>query len=104
VKAAYGHSIVYAMGTLISFIKHYDDKNLVLIVLGDHQPLSIVSGEGGNHDVPISIIARDPSVLNRIRSWGWDPGLLPKPTAPVWRMSAFRDRFLDAFDAHATAR
>ena len=101
VKAAYGTSIVYAMNTLTSFVQHYGDKNLVLIVLGDHQPLPIVSGRNSNHDVPISIIAHDPKVLEQIGSWGWDPGLQPKPTAPVWPMSAFRNRFLTAFDSKA---
>ena len=101
VKAAYGTSIVYAMNTLTSFVQHYGNKNLVLIVLGDHQPLPIVSGHNSNHDVPISIIAHDPKVLEQIGSWGWNPGLQPKPTAPVWPMSAFRNRFLTAFDSKA---
>ena len=101
VKAAYGTSIVYSMNTLTSFVQHYGDKNLVMIVLGDHQPLPIVSGRNSNHDVPISIIAHDPKVLEQIGSWGWNPGLQPKPTAPVWPMSAFRNRFLTAFDSKA---
>ncbi len=101
VKAAYGTSIVYAMNTLTSFVQHYGDKNLVLIVLGDHQPLPIVSGHNSNHDVPISIIAHDPKVLEQIGSWGWSAGLRPKATAPVWPMSAFRNRFLTAFDSKA---
>ena len=101
VKAAYGTSIVYSMNTLTSFVQHYGDKNLVLIVLGDHQPLPIVSGRNSNHDVPISIIAHDPKVLEQIGSWGWNPGLQPKPTAPVWPMNAFRNRFLTAFDSEA---
>jgi hypothetical protein len=101
VKAAYGTSIVYAMNTLTSFVQHYGDKNLVLIVLGDHQPLPIVSGHNSNHVVPISIIAHDPKVLDQIGSWGWNAGLQPKPTAPVWPMSAFRNRFLTAFDSKA---
>ena len=101
VKAAYGTSIVYAMNTLTSFVQHYGDKNLVLIVLGDHQPLPIVSGHNSNHVVPISVIAHDPKVLRQIGSWGWGPGLQPKPTAPVWPMSAFRNRFLTAFDSKA---
>jgi phosphatidylglycerophosphate synthase len=99
VQAAYGRSIVYALNTLTSFVRHYGRKNLVMIVLGDHQPLPIVSGQGANHDVPISIIAHDPAVLKRIRSWGWGPGLRPAPNAPVWPMSAFRDRFFRAFDS-----
>ncbi len=40
VRAAYGQSIVYTMNTLISFVQHYGkNPNLVMIVLGDHQPL-----------------------------------------------------------------
>lgn len=104
VQAAYGRSVVYSMSTLISFVQHYGKKNLVMIVLGDHQPLPIVSGHNSNHDVPISIIAHDPKVLKQIGSWGWNPGLQPRPNAPVWPMSAFRDRFLAAFDAHPAAR
>ena len=47
--------------------------------------------------MPISIIAHDPAVLRRIAGWGWQDGLRPDPHAPVWPMSAFRDRFLSAF-------
>jgi hypothetical protein len=104
VEAAYGRSVVYAMSTLISFVKHYGDKNLVTIVVGDHQPLPIVSGQRANHDVPISIIAHDPKVLQRISGWGWNQGLQPRRAAPVWPMSAFRDRFLSAFDSPPRAR
>jgi phosphatidylglycerophosphate synthase len=104
VKAAYGQSIVYSLNTLISFVKHDDDKNLVMVMVGDHQPLPIVSGHNSNHDVPISIIAHDPKVLKHIGSWGWGPGLRPRPHAPVWPMSAFRDRFLGAFDSPAAPR
>ena len=52
---------------------------------------------GASHDVPISVIARDPAVLERIGGWDWQPGLLPGPRAPVAPMSSFRDRFLTAF-------
>jgi hypothetical protein len=85
------------LNTLISFVQRYGKKNLVLVVVGDEQPLAIVSGQNAGHDVPISIIARDPSVLKRIGGWGWQSGLLPSPHAPVWRMSAFRDHFLTAY-------
>ena len=97
VKDAYARSLEYSLNALISFVQHYGKKNLVLVVVGDEQPLPIVSGKATSHDVPISIIAHDPSVMRRISAWGWQPGLLPSAKAPVWRMSAFRDHFLTAY-------
>jgi hypothetical protein len=97
VRAAYGHSIEYSLNALVSFVSHHGTDKTVLVVLGDHQPATIVSGEGADHDVPISVIAHDPRVLARIDSWGWQRGLHPSPEAPVWRMDSFRARFLDAF-------
>jgi phosphatidylglycerophosphate synthase len=104
VRAAYGQSIEYTLSSLVSFVEHYGDPNLVLVVLGDHQPATIVTGQGPTHDVPISVIAHDPKVLDRIAGWGWDDGLRPSSQAPVWPMSAFRDRFLGAFDSRPPAR
>ena len=97
VRAAYGQSIEYSLNALISFVQTYPDDNLVLVVLGDHQPATIVSGSHPGRDVPISIIAHDPAVLDRISGWGWQNGLRPRPDAPVWPMDAFRDRFLAAY-------
>ncbi|MEO7372370.1 MAG: CDP-alcohol phosphatidyltransferase family protein [Terrimesophilobacter sp.] len=97
VRALYGQSIQYTLNTLFSFLTTYPDPNLVVIMVGDHQPHSYVSGNRPGHDVPISIIAHDPSVLQQISGWNWQYGLLPSPAAPVWPMSAFRNRFLAAF-------
>jgi hypothetical protein len=69
----------------------------VLVFLGDHQPAPVVVGEGASKDVPITIVTRDRAVLDRVVSWGWQDGLKPAPNSPVWRMDAFRDRFLAAF-------
>jgi hypothetical protein len=104
VKAAYAQSLEYSLNTLISFVQHYGKKNLVLVVVGDEQPLAIVSGQHVSHDVPISIIAHDPSVMKRIGGWGWQSGLLPSPNAPVSRMSGFRTRFLTAYGPQPTNR
>src|SRR5215213_1182302 len=96
-KAAYGQSIQYSMSTLISFVQTFGDDDLVVVAVGDHQPASVVSGKDASNDVPVTIIARDPDVMTRIASWGWQPGMLPNTQAPVWPMDAFRDRFLTAY-------
>jgi len=97
VRAAYGRSIQYSLNTLISFVQTSHDNNLVLILLGDHQPATIVSGQGASHEVPITIIAHDPAVMDRISGWGWQDGMRPDSNAPVWPMDAFRDRLLAAY-------
>jgi phosphatidylglycerophosphate synthase len=97
VKAAYARSIAYCLDVVISYVERYGDDDLVLILLGDHQPSPVVSGHGGSHDVPITLIARDPTVMNRISDWGWQEGMRPDSRAPVWPMDAFRDRFLSAY-------
>lgn len=97
VRRVYGESIEYTMETLVSFLERQNDPDLVLVVLGDHQPHSYVSGDDADHDVPVSVIARDPAVIRRISRWDWHHGLLPAPDAPVWRMDTFRDRFLSAY-------
>ncbi len=97
-RAAYAHSVEYSLRTIFSFVRRYGDDNLVMIVLGDHQPATLVTGhDDPSHDVPISIIAHDPEVMDRIAAWGWQDGVSPAPQAPVWPMAAFRDRFLTAF-------
>ena len=97
VRAAYGRSIEYSLSTVFAFVQRYGHEDLVLVVLGDHQPATIVTGHGAGHDVPISVIAHDPKVMRRIAGWGWQDGMLPSPQAPVWPMAAFRDRLLTAF-------
>lgn len=55
------------------------------------------SKDGPRREVPISIVARDPAVLDRVADWGWTDGLKPAPQAPVWRVDSVRDRFLTTF-------
>jgi hypothetical protein len=97
VRADYGRSIEYSLSSLISYVETHGDDNLVLVFLGDHQPAQFITGEGAGHDVPITIVARDPAMLDRVAGWGWNDGLRPAADAPVWKMSAFRDKFLTAF-------
>jgi hypothetical protein len=97
VRTAYGQTVAYSLDSIVSFLRASVEDNLVVVMLGDHQPVSIVSGERASHDVPISVVARDPAVIDRIHPWGWQEGLRPDSAAPVWPMDRFRDRFLTAY-------
>jgi Sulfatase len=96
-RNAYGQSIQYSLNTLISYLQTYGNDNTVLVFLGDHQPAPMVTNNSKNWDVPITIVAKDPAVLDKISGWGWHDGLNPGPQAPVLPMQSFRDEFLTAF-------
>jgi hypothetical protein len=102
-RKAYGTSLQYSLQALTSWVTELNDPNLVLILLGDEQPDTPITSPGASHDVPISIVARDPSVFRQIASWHWQDGLLPRRSAPLEPMSAFRNQFLGAFST-ATAQ
>ncbi|GAA1312496.1 sulfatase-like hydrolase/transferase [Saccharothrix xinjiangensis] len=97
VRADYGRSIEYSIDTIVSYLETYGDDDLVVVVLGDHQPAQMVTGEGASRDVPVTVVSRDRSVPGRAEPWGWTEGLAPAGDAPVRPMSAFRDQFLGAF-------
>jgi hypothetical protein len=97
VPKQYARSISYVLATLESFVLTYGNDNTVMIILGDHQPMSFVSGEDAPRDVPVHIIARDPAVLAAFDTWGWKDGMRPDETSPVWTMDAIRGRLLITF-------
>ncbi|MEV6342464.1 sulfatase-like hydrolase/transferase [Actinoplanes sp. NPDC051851] len=97
IQHEYARSIAYSVDSLVDYVAKYGDDNLVMVFLGDHQPASVVVGQNASHDVPITIVAKDPKVLDRITSWGWTSSIQPAAAAPVWRMDTFRDKFLTAF-------
>jgi len=95
----YGTAIAYSLRSLLSFVETYGTSDTVVIFLGDHQPAPVVAGDGATRDVPVTIVARDPTVLSEVAGWGWEDGLRPSPQAPVARMDTFRDRFLSTFSS-----
>ena len=99
VPGAYRTSITYSLTSLLSFVEGHAADDLVVVMLGDHQPSTIISGFGGDREVPVTVLARDPAVVDAISSWGWSSGLRPDDAAPVWPMALFRDRFLAAYSS-----
>ncbi|MES1940056.1 hypothetical protein T5B8_07423 [Salinisphaera sp. T5B8] len=103
VRTQYRKAIDYSLATLASFIAERADDNLVLVILGDHQPAPIITGNNASRDVPMHIVSADPAVLEAVEGWGWKHGMTPDANTPVWRMDTFYDRFLSAFDSNADA-
>jgi hypothetical protein len=99
----YRKSIEYALSNIVSYAANYGDDNLIILVLGDHQPASFVTGEPENHDVLVHLISRDPKVMEAVQDWQWTEGMLPATNAPVWSMDKVRDRFIAAFSTQSAS-
>ena len=97
VRQFFGRSLQYSLETLTSWVTELHDPNLVLILLGDEQPGGPITRPRASHEVPISIVAHDPSVFKQIAPWHWQDGLIPGHSAPRELMNAFRNQFLGAF-------
>lgn len=96
-RELYGEALAYSLEATFAYLENLGRDDLVMILVGDHQPARIVSGQDAGYDVPVTIIAKDDAVFEAIESWGWEAGVRPSSEAPVWAMDEFRDRFVDAF-------
>ena len=92
----YGEAMTYDFDVLAGYLRAHADRDLVMIVLGDHQPPAAVSGEHASWDVPVHVIAARAAVLDRLQSGGFSAGLTPA-RHPIGRMHQLLPALLDAF-------
>ncbi len=103
VRRQYASALDYVLRVLASYAANFVDGDTLLILVGDHQPAPLITGDGASRDVPIHVISGDPELLAPFLAWGFTPGMRPESGASVKRMDAFRDFFLDAFTAPGDA-
>lgn len=92
----YVDALSYDFASIAGYLRARPDHDFVLILAGDHQPPSAVSGEGERWDVPVHVIASRTAVLDQLVSRGFRPGLAPR-RPPIGRMHALLPILLDAF-------
>lgn len=97
IRSQYVASINYSLQTLGSWMARYG-RHTLFVLLGDHQPAAVVTGEGASRAVPVHIVSDDPALLDRLQGWSWTDGMIPAPDAREMRMDAFRAAFTSAFD------
>jgi hypothetical protein len=93
---SYVDAMAYTYATLTGYLRANADRDFVMIVLGDHQPPALVSGEGAPWDVPVHVITSRQAVLHRLQVYGFREGLVPKRPI-IGRMHRLLPVLLDAF-------
>jgi len=93
---SYIDAMAYAYATLAGYLRANAERDFVMVVLGDHQPPALVSGEGASWDVPVHVITSRRAVLDRLRIYYFREGFTPKRPL-VGRMHRLLPVLLDAF-------
>ncbi len=95
---AYTDALNYAFTWLAGYLEKHADSDLVIIVLGDHQPPASVSGASAPWEVPVHVITQRTDILESLQSAGLQPGLEPgRPTlGPMHELTAV---LLKVFDS-----
>jgi hypothetical protein len=94
---SYVHSIDYALATLGGFISQPRTRDVVLILVGDHQPPAVVSGEGAPWDVPVHVVSSRPALLDALVARGFVSGLRPT-RMPLMRMHELMPALVEAMN------
>jgi len=74
---SYAKAMAYEFTTFAGYVRQHAADNLVMILIGDHQPVAAVSGTGASREVPIHVLARPGVMMDRLRAAGFVDGVEP---------------------------
>lgn len=88
-RPAYAGTLIYTFEYLAGFLREQAGRDLLLIVIGDHQPPATVSGEGARWDAPVHVISSNQALLETLKQQGFVDGLIPeqRPIGPMFGLS-----------------
>jgi hypothetical protein len=95
---AYAGMIRYNLQWLRGYFEQKQERDFVMLVLGDHQPASNISGEGASWDVPVHLIASRPELIERFLAVGFTPGFQAS-RKPIATLPELTTLLLEALDS-----
>ncbi|WP_376696822.1 LTA synthase family protein [Wenzhouxiangella sp. EGI_FJ10305] len=89
-QVAYLDSIEYSLEVVFDWARRSLPDDAMLIVLGDHQPTSVITGRDVSAAVPIHVISADGGLLAGFRRRGFLAGMVPDRSQEAVGMERFR--------------
>ena len=99
---SYTDAVAYAYDTIGGYVRKHAGGDFVMILIGDHQPPALVSGDGAPWDVPVHVIANRRDILDLLVGQGFRDGMAPSRPS-LGPMSTLTPILLDAFGSRDTA-
>jgi phosphoglycerol transferase MdoB-like AlkP superfamily enzyme len=98
----YVQALDYIYTSIGGYLSLRADRDFVMVLIGDHQPPAMVSGEDASWEVPVHVIANRAAVIDRLLQRGFREGLAPSRPG-LGRIDALLRILLDAFGDAADA-
>ena len=95
-RPSYVRAMAYEFASFAGYLRANQHGNLLVILVGDHQPPAAVTGTDAAWLVPVHVIGKSGPVLRRLVERGFRPGLTPEHPS-IGAMHTLAPSFLDAF-------
>jgi hypothetical protein len=93
---SYLQAMSYEYRLLAGYVRKHAGDNLLMIVIGDHQPPAAVSGREAPWDVPVHVITGSTEIVDLLLANGFNPGMEPR-RPPISALHGLVPVFLNAF-------
>ncbi len=93
---SYVTSVTYAYEMLAGYVRRHTGRDLAIVVIGDHQPPALVSGEHAPWDVPVHIVTNRRPIVERLLRQGFRTGVTPQRPS-LGKMHTLTPMLLEAF-------
>nr|WP_298410463.1 alkaline phosphatase [uncultured Halomonas sp.] len=90
VREHYARAIDYALAAAFGYAERYLHDDALIVLLGDHQPAPLITGDNAGRDVPLHVLSRNKDVITPFIEAGFTSGLVPQEQSPERSMADFR--------------
>ena len=97
--AGLGEAIAYELQLISGYLRHFVHDESLVVIVGDHQPFSGITGRGKLRSTAIHIVSRRQELLAPFLRRGYVPGALPGQPPPHPGMETFLPALLEDFSA-----
>ena len=89
--------MAYELKLIREYLKTFVTEDALIIMVGDHQPYSGITGKNKPWSVPLHLISRRSEFLEPFLARGYSAGFIPRQELPHAGLETFMPSFLDSF-------
>jgi hypothetical protein len=94
----YTAAIRYELSVLTDYLVEFLKEDVLVILVGDHQPKRPVATEDQPWSVPVHVISRDENLVRAFDTHGYIRGMIPSRPPPHRGMDSFFEHLLGALE------